>query len=384
MRQVARDIVIPFAVSRLVLVLVAWMAMSLFKHTAVPGTWEFNRAGVGVEVPTHVSPTVLPFTNMWSRWDAGWYLDIAQHGYKFTVGTRSNRAFFPVYPMLMRAARVILHSRTPATWCRSGILVSNAALLVTLLYVFALAKHEFDEATARRAVLYLLVFPTTFFFSAVYSESVFLALTVAAFYHARKGQWWLAGALACFATLSRPPGVVIAVALGTEYLLQCGGDWRRVRANAMAVFFAPIALLGFLSFLRYTEGSATSIVQAQGAWGLHLQMPWRTLAPFFHRGMEIRGTVIDLGFTVFFAALTVATAFRLRLSYVTFAFAYLVFITLWGSLESMPRYGLGLFPALLLLALWGRNEVFDRIYVPFSAALAALLMAAFAVWEWVA
>ena len=147
---------------------------------------------------------------------------------------------------------------------------------------------------------------------------------------------------------------------------------------------APAALASFLGYLHYAQGSATAIVQAQEAWGLQWQSQWRTLAPFFQRGLEVRGTVIDLAFTFAFLALVIAVAFRLRASYAIYSAAYLFFITMWGSLESVSRYGLGLFPAFMLLASLGKNPVFDRIYLPFSAALAALFMAVFAVWGWVA
>lgn len=382
--HLVREILVSLAISRLALVLVGWLAMNLLNNAVKPGAWELDRRGRVTMVQTRVSPNVYPLTNMWSRWDAGWYVGIAEHGYQFAPGQPSNRAFFPIYPMLMRVVRLFLQSHTAAAWLRAGIIVSNAALAVALAYLFALVKFEFDEATARRAVLYLLIFPTTFFLSAVYSESVFLAFTIASFYYARKRQWWLAGVVGCAAALSRPPGVMIALGLGAEYLLQCEFNWRKIRLNVLAVALPAIALAGFFGFLHYAEGAADTVVQAQSAWGLQLQPQWRTFAPFFQRGLEVRGTNIDLGFTLFFIALVIGTACRLRLSYAVFSIGYLLFITLWGSLESIPRYGLGLFPAIVLLAVIGRHETFHRAYLPISAALAAVFMAVFAVWGWVA
>ncbi len=96
-------------------------------------------------------------------------------------------------------------------------------------------RLDFDRATAARAVLYLLVFPTTLFLSAVYAESLFLALTVAAFYHARRGQWWIAGALGGLAALARPHGVLLALPLAVEYLAQRDFDLRAIRGNILAL-----------------------------------------------------------------------------------------------------------------------------------------------------
>ena len=265
----------------------------------------------------------------------------------------------------------------------AGIIVSNLMLAVASIYLWLLVKLEFDEATARRAVLYLLVFPMTLFLSAVYSESIFLAFVIASFYHARKGQWWLAGILGAGAALSRPTGIMLAVGLAAEYALQCEFNWRKLRPNVLAIALVPLALASFLGYLHYAQGSATAMVQSQQAWGLQWQSQWRTL-PFFQKGLEVRGTIIDLAFTFAYAALVIAVAFRMRASYAIYSAAYLFFITMWGSLESVSRYGLGLFPVIILLATFGKNPVFDRIYLPCSAALAALFMAVFAVWGWVA
>ena len=284
----------------------------------------------------------------------------------------------------MRATHAIVHSKKDLWWFVCGIIVSNAALLGALLYLFLLARFEFDEATARRAVLYLLVFPTTLFLSAVYSESVFLLCIIGAFYHARRGQWWWAGALGGLAALSRPPGIMIFVGLVVEYLLQCEFNWRKIRLNVFALGLPPLCLAGYFGYLRYAEGTATAVLQAQGSWGLGMQNPLRTVASFLTDFGGEHGTVVDLGFTLVFAALAIVMLFRLRWSYAIYSLAYLGFVTMWGSLHSMPRYVLGMFPAIIFLAVLGRNETFHRAYVPISAALAALLMGIFAVWGWVA
>lgn len=378
-----RDILLPLLVSRLTLMLVGWMAMRML-HNVRPGTWEIGWHGNIVPIEDHVSACNHPLINMWSRWDAGWYQGIAESGYKFTPDRPSNVAFFPMYPMLMRAAHIFAGSHRHLWWFLSGIVVSNAALAIALTYLFLLVRLEFDEAAARRAVLYLLIFPTTLFLSAVYSESVFLAFTLSAVYYARKRAWWLAGFLSGAAALSRPPGVVIFVWLLVEYLLQCGFNWRRVRWNVVALGFAPLGLASYFAFLQYFNGTPTAAVRAQFTWGLRLEGQWRTIAPFFSDAVKVHGTVIDLAFTLVFFALVVAITFRLRASYVAYSVAYIIFITMWGSLESVPRYVLGLFPAIMLLALLGRDERFHRTYVPISAALAAFFMAVFAVWGWVA
>ncbi|MEP6809883.1 MAG: mannosyltransferase family protein, partial [Chthoniobacterales bacterium] len=248
-----REILAPWLVSRLALMLVAWMAMFLLHHNPPEGAWEIGACGNKETINRPVSLRNLA-VNMWSRWDASWYHDVAAHGYRFSANEPSNTAFFPVYPMAMRAAHAVVSSHKDIWWFVCGIVVSNVALLGCLTYLFLLVRMEFDTTTARRAVLYLLIFPTTLFLSAVYSESAFLLTIVGSFYHARKREWWWAGLLGAVATLSRPPGIMIIVGLLVEYLLQCEFQWRKLRWNALALSLPLLALGSFLTYLHFSAG----------------------------------------------------------------------------------------------------------------------------------
>ncbi len=383
-RWYPRDILAPWLISRVALTAVAWMAMTVLNHQPPPGAWEIGAGGAVTEISSRVSNANYPVVNAWARWDANWYRDIAARGYQFTADKQTNVAFFPAYPMLLRAAHVVVGSRKDMWWMASGMVVANLSLLGCLIYLFQLARLEFDEETARRAVLYLLIFPTTLFLSAVYSESTFLLFLIGSFYHARKRAWWWAGLLGIGATLCRPPGVLIFVGLVVEYLLQCEFNWRKLRWNALALSLPPLALVGYFAYLHFWAGTATAVVEAQGRWGMGIQSQWQTIAPFFYEGGRRIGTYIDLTFTFVFLGLVIAIARHLRASYAAYSIVSLIFITMWGSLESVPRYVLGIFPAILLLAHFGRYPAFDRVWVPISAGLAAFFMAAFAVWGWVA
>jgi hypothetical protein len=382
--RMSKEVLLPLVITRVVLTLVGWLALAMLTKINAPGAWEIGRSGEITTIESRPSAAHRPLLNVWSRWDAGWYHAIARNGYSFKPGQTSNTAFFPAYPALIRLVRPVIGSDRPERWMLAGLVVSNVALAVALTYLWLLTRLEFDEATARRAVLYLLVFPTTLFFSAVYSESVLLAFAIGSFYHARRRQWWLAGVLGAVAALSRPQGFLIAVALAVEYALQCEWNWRKIRADVLAIALVPLALGGFVAYLHYMQGAADAMVQSQNAWGMKLQPQWRTLAPFFVKGLDVKGTVIDLAFTAAYLALVITVGIKLRASYGAYSAACLFFITMWGSVESVPRYGLAIFPMFILLAWLGRNETFDRIFVPASAAIAAVFMAVFAVWGWVA
>ena len=142
-----------------------------------------------------------------ARWDAGWYLLIAHQGYDPGLGaaTAARGAFFPLYPLLVRALSVLLIAPVLA-----GIVVSVLALAVALYGLHRLAALETgSREVARLAVMVTAFAPMAFFFSAVYSESLYLALSVGAFWFARRGRWAATGALGGLAAATRPTGLLL-------------------------------------------------------------------------------------------------------------------------------------------------------------------------------
>lgn len=382
-----RDVLVPFLATRAMLILVAWLAFHSFTDLpAKPNTWEVKANGQIANVITPVTAEAYPLVNMWARWDAGWYFTIAKRGYTFVPNRPSSTAFFPAYPMLIRATHLLSPSSSDASWLVCGIIVSNAALLAALVYVVRLVRLDFDHAVAARTALYLLVFPTTFFFSAVYSESLFLALTVACFYHARKNQWWIAGCIGAAAALTRSPGILLAVPLGVEYLLQRRFDWRAIRLNIAAIALIPAALAGQMGYWFWRFGNSMATQDAQAAWGGPwgaLTPPWRPLVRFFTQPFSLNEAV-DISFVAAFLVLTIVAAIKLRLSYGVYALICFLFVTSWGTYESVPRYGLVIFPAFIALSLLGRKAAFAQAYLVLAIGLAAFFMMRFALWRWVA
>jgi len=153
--------------------------------------------------------------NMWSHWDAGWHVSVAQRGYQIQSDAPSNVAFFPLFPLLIKALTLLRGRSDEESFLVSGILVANGALLIALGCLAALVRLDADESIARRAVWYLLLFPASLFLSAVYADSLFLALVLASFLSARRGHWWAAGLLGCEAALvTNPSGLVWVQGMG--------------------------------------------------------------------------------------------------------------------------------------------------------------------------
>ncbi len=367
-----QDILVPFVLTRGLLLLIGCLALSQLTPSPDPGHWQFS---------SHDS------VNMWSRWDAGWYLSIAKNGYSYHPDAQSSVNFAPLYPLLMRGMALLL-GRVDNEGCLiGGILVSNLALLSALYYLVSLARIDFDTETAARAGLYLLVFPTSFFLSAVYPESLFLALVLAAFYYARKDRWGLAGSAGALAALTRPHGVLILVPLLLEYGTQRNFKLGRGSLRALALGLIPMGFLVWVALLYRISGDPWLFLKTQSAWGRSIAAPWNVLANFFDGPLVLHGTdhsLLDLGFTILFCILIYLAWGRIRPSYVLYATLHFSVTVCSGLLVSTMRYGLEMFPMFLILALAGRRNGFDRWYIIASTGLGAVLLAMFALWYWVA
>ncbi len=326
---------------------------------------------------------------MLSRWDAGWYVEVARDGYRYEPGSPGNAAFFPLYPMLIRAIHTLLF--LPAShywWLVIAIALSNIALLIGLTYFRVLLATDFTADVGSRAVIYLLIFPTSFFFSGVYSESLFLALTISAFYYARNNRWLLACICAALGTLTRSQGIILALPLLIEYLSQRNFSLRKVGWNIAAFALIPTALFTFALFLKLKFGSWTVMFDVQSTWGRHLMWPWHPLARFLRHAPALspeHHDKLDFGFLLLLLGAAVAGLRRLRASYSVYIWTAVVFFSCWGLLGSIPRFDLVIFPLFIVLALIGaRNRAFHLGYVIASTMLTALFMLMHSQWNWVA
>jgi hypothetical protein len=384
------EVVIPFVITRLALLLVGWLGFRLLPlPVTFPSAWEIGADGNKHAVVNHISPTSHPWVNMSSRWDAGWYIEIARDGYRYEPGSPGNAAFFPLYPMLIRVIHTLLF--LPANdywWLVPAIGLSNIALLIGLTYFRALLAIDFDEKIASRATIYLLIFPTTFFFSAVYSESLFLGLTVGGFYYARKNRWLVACIFAALATLTRSQGMILALPLLIEYLSERNFSLRKVGWNIAAFALIPAALFAFALFLKLKFGSWTVMFDVQSTWGRHLMWPWHVVAWFLRHAPALspeHHDKLDFCFLLLVLGAAIVGLRQLRVSFSVYLWTAVVFFSCWGMLGSIPRFDLVIFPLFIVLALIAaRSRAFHLGYVALSSMLAALFMLMHSQWNWVA
>src|SRR5579864_6074096 len=338
---------------------------------------------IGQRQGQHWSASHGLLLDVWGRWDAQHYLAVATAGYQ-----GKELAFFPLYPFLIHILGGLIGDHLTA-----ALVISNLAFLAALGYLYALVKLEFgDDTIAYHAIFYTAIFPTAIFFSAVYTESLFLALTVASVYYARHGNYVTSGIFGALASMTRVEGMLTAIPLAYE----AWHGWRERRGTALTrgaigLALVPTGLLVYMGYLYAVVGNPLFFLKIQDNWNRHLAPPWvsivNTIKEIQSNPLASGGTVnhiIELVFTLAFLILVIVAFKKLRLSYALYFAASLLMPMCTASLMSMPRFVLVMFPAFMLMALWGRNPVVNSAIVSLSLPLLGLFTVLFADWYWLA
>ncbi len=344
-----------------------------------------------------------------ARWDSVWYMAISTGGY----GDGAREAFFPLYPLVVRIASVPLRSPLVA-----GALASTALLAVALVLLHRLVALDFDRRVARNAVLVTALFPMSFFFSAVYNESLFLSLSIGAIYAARSERWALAGALGALAAATRSAGVLLLVPLAILYLWDGGRvrgrSPRPLRADALWLGLVPLGLVAYCVYLKLGGGDALAPFHAQEVWFRTFAGPFagawdgvvagvqgvRQLLsgardPVFFREAGGDPFVVAhhnielLGWLVLTVVATIGALRRLPAAYGAYLLAALALPLSYPvgpqPLMSLPRFVSVLFPLAIWLALWMTGRVWrERLVVAAFAGGLAVYTGIFATWHFVA
>ena len=313
-----------------------------------------------------------------ARWDAAWYLDIADDGYAGGVDT----AFFPLYPLLVRA--LVFPVASEGALLVSAYVVSLACFFAALQLLHRLVELELGRGVATASVWLLALFPAAVYFGAPYSESLFLLASVGAFYAARTGRWAWAGAAAAAASATRSAGLVLLVPLVLLWL-----ESRPRRGGDLAwLALAPVGLGAYALYLGIEHGDALAFLDAQEAWYREFAGPF--VGVWDGAVAAVERDFIDLVLFAFlvFAAVAVVGAFRrLPLAYGAYALAALALPLSFPvdpqPLMSLPRFITVLFPLFVWLALVAEER--GRVLIvgaPFAVGL-CVFTERFATWEWI-
>ncbi|GLF94268.1 hypothetical protein [Streptomyces yaizuensis] len=198
-----------------------------------------------------------------ASWDSRWYLDIAAHGYADELGTRvnaNNLAFFPLYPLLVRALAAVVPG-APAT---VALVFAVGCSLVAAWGVFAVGDRLYGRRTGTVLVVLWGALPVAQVQWMGYTESLFTAVAAWSLYAVVSGRWIAAGALACLAGLARPTGVAVAAAVCLAALVACRrGPYGR---KAAAAVLAPLGWLGYVAWVGLRVGRPDGYFAVQRLW----------------------------------------------------------------------------------------------------------------------
>jgi len=345
-----------------------------------------------------------------ARWDSVWFLGIAQLGYHKV----DQAVFFPLYPALVAAGGAVLDGGTGSNLV-VGILLSCGCALGAMYLVHRLTTLELGANVANNAVWIYAWLPVALFLSAVYTEALFLLLTVGSFYAGRTGRWWLAGLLGALAAATRNSGIVLIVPLLVLYLYGPRADLPpdrplsglkpryRLRRDLLWIAALPLGLAAYLAYLKLTLGHALIPFQQQSHWhrsfaplggipsglwlglkGLAASIPG--VRPSIQMG-DVR-KVVELGSLVVGLWLLWKSWKRLPLAYTAYAAIALALAvsapTPWEPLRSLPRFTVVIFPLWIALALWATERRRVNVVLCACAPLVVVWTFLFASWTWAA
>jgi hypothetical protein len=303
-----------------------------------------------------------------SRWDTGWYLGIATTGYAYapdsTAQYQQNIAFFPAFPMAMRALSPLFGRHT--LW--TGVVISIVAFYFALVYLLRLARSELgNDDQAAAAVALTATYPFAVFFSAAYTEALFLLTAVGAVYHFRQNELWRAACWGFLCGLTRPPGCFLSVVLGLMAIapaLARGNtagtpfNWASLGPRLLAASAPGLGMLAFSAFIYQLTGNAFQWTMQNAAWG----RVYRSLDSIV---VDRFTFIVNNGFYAYASTQTIDLFYSLAVLlclaavwpvYRRFGLPYAVFIILnllppmsAGGMLSMGRVTSVLFPVFLWL-----------------------------------
>ena len=283
--------------------------------------------------------------NSLANFDGIHYLLIARQGY-----SQWEQAFFPVYPLLIKLLTFVVNNGLIVS-----LLISNIAFLIGLFILSRLI----DKKHAFWFLVFILVFPTSFFFGAVYTEGLFFLLFVSTLYFLKKQKYLLTSLVVTLASLTKLIGVFLIIPIFFHWIK---------KRKSFATIAAPLVGLGiYCIYLFKTTGDPFFFLTSQPIFGANRstsliflpQVVWRYIKIFITAAHNFQYFISLLEFSIFMLVFVIL-AFDLlknfkirnveRLSLNLFSFANLILPTLTGTFSSVPRYALFSLSFFLYLA----------------------------------
>ena len=208
------------------------------------------------------------------RWDAAHYIHLIEEGYQgYTEnGQHLFLVFFPGYVWAARLLRLVIPSTALAGTALSCLCYGGACC-----YLYRLAGEAYNGRVARDALLYMSLFPFSFFSGLVMTEGLFLLATTGACWYAWRGKWLAFGLFGALAALTRMTGLLV-IAVGVIRLLEAyrpleppvgkslGRCWKPLLLGLPLTLLPAAGTLLYLLLNLWVDGDPFAFASHQEHW----------------------------------------------------------------------------------------------------------------------
>lgn len=308
----------------------------------------------------------LNFNTIHAQWDSFWILDIVRKSYYLReTEAIANVVFFPTYPFLIKIGTFLIHDDIFVGW-----LISVFSLFFALIFIKKLIKEFFPEIDYLETIIFLLIFPTAYFFNAVYTESLFLLLSVATIYYAKKDQKYLVASLGFLAALTRVTGVLLFIPVVWYLLEKNKFNFKQIiKAKNLYIFAIPLGLFSFFLFHYLKFDNFLLFFDIESAWGRSFKINKDHFIS--SNPVAITNLILDSSFVIFALIMTFFTWKKIDKGLAMYMFATILVAISTGTLMSIGRYILTLFPMYMIGA--SMKNIYEKFaWLLFSCMLFTL------------
>ena len=301
------------------------------------------------------------------------YLDLAENGYVTEGENRINLVFYPLYPLLVRGLSYLTGSLPVA-----GIVVSQVCYAVSSVLLYELILMDADARCAWDGALLMALYPFSTFVMGVFSEGLFLMLTIGALYALRRDRMPAAGIIGFLAALSRTQGMLLFFPAVYQWIRRCflEKDGRSPKFTDLFLLLIPLGFFAYLCINHHLYGDWFKFLQYEEAppWYQSTQWVGRNIAQHYSMAVEYGG----LGYVIYYVQIALFFVIlgvliygvwkKESMMYLLYGGVYLGFSYLSGWMISGGRYMLGCVPVFIILAKQ-RDGLPRRLILAVSALL---------------
>jgi Gpi18-like mannosyltransferase len=306
-----------------------------------------------------------------SSWDGGNFLEIAKKGYT----NNDLIVFFPLYPVLIR----VFFFLNPIF---IGIIINLSCLILGLYFLTKLLKDHVDKNIIYKTLIYLLIFPTSFYFISLYSESLFFLLSVLTFYlyHKKQTKWAILAAI--LSSLTRFSGIIVALLLVIE-------SFRSKNPNRFYTLFSFSGILLYALYNYLLIGNFFALLSAESEWGRGIAFPGFPIVDslIFISKNNFQNIPIMIYFDLLFISFGLGIILRsfriLKLEFSLYGLFSILLPLCTSVLISVPRFLNVMFPIFYTIATI-KTRLFHLVYIFLSLGFLIFFWVRFNLGHWVA